>query len=145
MVLFGLTSRTLLGTPPYSPSPGLLFYSLTTSFKRVLTESTQVSGMSRLSRNKGLYRIAVLHATYYASSDQHPPAKKSDLIVPLSTLLNNTGNDASVPPGFSVRLANNNSQSSVQFHLRSTSHFLKIRLRFMLNCMRPGTGTRNFG
>ncbi len=45
---------------------------------------------------------AVLHATYYASSPKHPPAKKSDLIVPLSTLLNNTGNQASVPPGFSV-------------------------------------------
>jgi len=47
-------------------------------------------------------RTAVLSATYYASSDSHPPAKTSDLIVPLSTLLNNTGNDASVPPGFSV-------------------------------------------
>jgi len=50
--------------------------------------------------------LAVLHATYYASSDQHPPAPQSDLIVPLSTLLNNTGNDASVPPGFSVRTPN---------------------------------------
>lgn len=47
--------------------------------------------------------LAVLHATYYASSDQHPPAQQSDLIVPLSTLKNNTGNEASVPPGFSVR------------------------------------------
>lgn len=49
----------------------------------------------------GVYST-VLHATYYASSPQHPPAKKSDLIVPLSTLKNNTGNQASVPPGFSI-------------------------------------------
>lgn len=49
----------------------------------------------------GVYS-SVLFATYYASSNRHPPAKTSDLIVPLSTLLNNTGNDASVPPGFSI-------------------------------------------
>ncbi|KAG6814345.1 hypothetical protein H0H92_010930 [Tricholoma furcatifolium] len=47
---------------------------------------------------------AVLHATYYASSAQHPPAQKSDLIVPLSTFANDTGNDASVPPGFSLNV-----------------------------------------
>ncbi len=45
----------------------------------------------------------MVHATYYASSKQHPPADKANLIVPLSTLANDTGNDASVPPGFSVR------------------------------------------
>ncbi|KAF5358320.1 hypothetical protein D9756_001569 [Leucocoprinus leucothites] len=49
----------------------------------------------------GVYST-VLHATYYASSDKHPPAQQSDLIVPLSTLRNDTGNDASVPPGFSI-------------------------------------------
>ncbi|KXN89258.1 Peptide-N4-(N-acetyl-beta-glucosaminyl)asparagine amidase A [Leucoagaricus sp. SymC.cos] len=49
----------------------------------------------------GVYST-VLHATYYASSPRHPAAKQSDLIVPLSTLQNDTGNEASVPPGFSV-------------------------------------------
>ncbi|KAJ3558288.1 hypothetical protein NP233_g11538 [Leucocoprinus birnbaumii] len=49
----------------------------------------------------GVYST-VLHATYYASSNKHPPAKQSNLIVPLSTLANDTGNDASVPPGFSI-------------------------------------------
>ncbi|KAF7778721.1 hypothetical protein Agabi119p4_3066 [Agaricus bisporus var. burnettii] len=49
----------------------------------------------------GVYST-VLEATYYASSDEHPPAQQSDLIVPLSTLKNNTGNQASVPPGFSI-------------------------------------------
>ncbi|KAF9005653.1 peptide N-acetyl-beta-D-glucosaminyl asparaginase amidase A-domain-containing protein [Cyathus striatus] len=44
---------------------------------------------------------AILHATFFASSPKHPPAKKSDLIIPLSTLRNDTGNDASVPPAFS--------------------------------------------
>ncbi|KAF9454494.1 hypothetical protein P691DRAFT_655993 [Macrolepiota fuliginosa MF-IS2] len=51
----------------------------------------------------GIYST-VLHATFYASSAQHPPAEQSDLIIPLSTLLNNTGNDASVPPGFSINV-----------------------------------------
>lgn len=46
---------------------------------------------------------ATVHATFYASSPRvHPAAKKADLIIPLSTFANNTGNDASVPPGFSV-------------------------------------------
>jgi hypothetical protein len=48
------------------------------------------------------YHVATLEATFFASSSQFPPAPRADLIVPLTTLANNTGNDASVPPGFSV-------------------------------------------
>ncbi|ESK96972.1 peptide-n4-(n-acetyl-beta-glucosaminyl)asparagine amidase a [Moniliophthora roreri MCA 2997] len=48
--------------------------------------------------------LAVLYATYYASSFTAPPAKKSDLILPISTLANNTGNEASVPPAFSLNI-----------------------------------------
>ncbi|KAK0228539.1 peptide N-acetyl-beta-D-glucosaminyl asparaginase amidase A-domain-containing protein [Armillaria fumosa] len=51
----------------------------------------------------GIYS-SVVHATYYASSKQHPPANTANLIVPLSTLANDTGNDASVPPGFSLNV-----------------------------------------
>ncbi|KAJ6463356.1 peptide N-acetyl-beta-D-glucosaminyl asparaginase amidase A-domain-containing protein [Mycena sanguinolenta] len=45
-----------------------------------------------------------LHATFYASSKEHPPAKQANMIIPLSTLANNTGNDASVPPSFSINV-----------------------------------------
>ncbi|KAF8077943.1 peptide N-acetyl-beta-D-glucosaminyl asparaginase amidase A-domain-containing protein [Lyophyllum atratum] len=48
----------------------------------------------------GIYSTTV-HATFYASSTRHPAVKKADLIIPLSTLANNTGNQASVPPSFS--------------------------------------------
>uniref|UniRef100_A0A0W0F927 Peptide N-acetyl-beta-D-glucosaminyl asparaginase amidase A N-terminal domain-containing protein n=1 Tax=Moniliophthora roreri TaxID=221103 RepID=A0A0W0F927_MONRR len=51
----------------------------------------------------GIYST-VLYATYYASSFTAPPAKKSDLILPISTLANNTGNEASVPPAFSLNI-----------------------------------------
>ncbi|KAF5326368.1 hypothetical protein D9611_000008 [Ephemerocybe angulata] len=51
----------------------------------------------------GVY-ATVLHATFYASSEENPPAKTSDLIVPLSTFKNDTGNHASVPPGFSLNV-----------------------------------------
>lgn len=45
-----------------------------------------------------------LEATFFASSSQYPPAPRADLIVPLTTLANDTGNDASVPPGFSLNV-----------------------------------------
>ncbi|EKM55502.1 uncharacterized protein PHACADRAFT_256166 [Phanerochaete carnosa HHB-10118-sp] len=45
-----------------------------------------------------------LHATFFASSAQNPPAPRADLIVPITTLANNTGNDASVPPIFSLNI-----------------------------------------
>ncbi|TBU49086.1 peptide N-acetyl-beta-D-glucosaminyl asparaginase amidase A-domain-containing protein [Dichomitus squalens] len=45
-----------------------------------------------------------LHATFFASSAAHPPAPKADVIIPVSTLANNTGNDASVPPTFSLNV-----------------------------------------
>ncbi|RDB21368.1 Peptide-N4-(N-acetyl-beta-glucosaminyl)asparagine amidase A [Hypsizygus marmoreus] len=51
----------------------------------------------------GIYSTT-LHATFFASSPTHPSAKKADVIIPLSTFANNTGNDASVPPGFSLNI-----------------------------------------
>ncbi|KAF7342117.1 Peptide-N4-(N-acetyl-beta-glucosaminyl)asparagine amidase A [Mycena venus] len=51
----------------------------------------------------GVYSTT-LHATFYASSSKHPPAEKANTIIPLSTLANNTGNDASVPPPFSINV-----------------------------------------
>ncbi|KAH8988323.1 peptide N-acetyl-beta-D-glucosaminyl asparaginase amidase A-domain-containing protein [Lactarius akahatsu] len=45
-----------------------------------------------------------LEATFFASSSQFLPAPRADLIVPLTTLANDTGNDASVPPGFSLNV-----------------------------------------
>ncbi|THH19304.1 hypothetical protein EW146_g1835 [Bondarzewia mesenterica] len=46
-----------------------------------------------------------LDATFFASSAAHPPAPRADLIVPISTFANDTGNDASVPPAFSNAVA----------------------------------------
>lgn len=51
----------------------------------------------------GIYST-VLHATFYASSHSNPPAKKADLIVPISSLRNDTGNEVSVPPTFSLNV-----------------------------------------
>ncbi|KAJ7774830.1 peptide N-acetyl-beta-D-glucosaminyl asparaginase amidase A-domain-containing protein [Mycena metata] len=51
----------------------------------------------------GIYSTT-LHATFYASSAEHPPAKQANTIIPLSTLSNTTGNDASVPPSFSINV-----------------------------------------
>ncbi|KAF7326952.1 Peptide-N4-(N-acetyl-beta-glucosaminyl)asparagine amidase A [Mycena venus] len=48
----------------------------------------------------GIYSTT-LHATFYASSRENPPAKQANMIIPLSNLANNTGNDGSVPPAFS--------------------------------------------
>ncbi|KAJ3492353.1 hypothetical protein NLI96_g19 [Meripilus lineatus] len=47
---------------------------------------------------------SVLHATFFASSALHPPARHADVIIPVTTLANNTGNDASVPPIFSLNV-----------------------------------------
>ncbi|KIY50858.1 hypothetical protein FISHEDRAFT_71172 [Fistulina hepatica ATCC 64428] len=46
----------------------------------------------------------VLYATYYAATDAYPAADKADKIIPLSTLANTTGDDASVPPAFSTNV-----------------------------------------
>lgn len=51
------------------------------------------------------WRSATLYATFYASSEEYPTAGQSNLIVPISTMLNNTGNEASVPSAFSVCLS----------------------------------------
>ncbi|KAG0707751.1 peptide N-acetyl-beta-D-glucosaminyl asparaginase amidase A-domain-containing protein [Suillus ampliporus] len=45
-----------------------------------------------------------LYATFYASSGENPTAGQSNMIVPISTMLNNTGNEASVPPAFSLNV-----------------------------------------
>lgn len=45
-----------------------------------------------------------LHATFYASSAAHPPAPRANTIIPVTTLANNTGDDASVPPIFSLNV-----------------------------------------
>ncbi|CCM04580.1 uncharacterized protein FIBRA_06761 [Fibroporia radiculosa] len=47
---------------------------------------------------------STLHATFYASSAQHPPAPRADVIIPVTTLANNTGDEASVPPIFSLNV-----------------------------------------
>ncbi|KAJ3759882.1 peptide N-acetyl-beta-D-glucosaminyl asparaginase amidase A-domain-containing protein [Lentinula raphanica] len=51
----------------------------------------------------GVYSTTVT-ANYYESSTSHPSAKKADMIIPLSTLSNTTGDDASVPPSFSINV-----------------------------------------
>ncbi|KAH9177904.1 peptide N-acetyl-beta-D-glucosaminyl asparaginase amidase A-domain-containing protein [Lactarius sanguifluus] len=43
-----------------------------------------------------------LEATIFSGSSRFPPAQRADLIIPLTTLANLTGNEASVPPGLSV-------------------------------------------
>ena len=48
------------------------------------------------------YLLATLHATFYASSTKYPPGEHADLIIPVTTLANNSGDLASVPPSFSV-------------------------------------------
>ncbi|KZT70107.1 hypothetical protein DAEQUDRAFT_668284 [Daedalea quercina L-15889] len=45
-----------------------------------------------------------LTATFYASSNAHPPAARANTIIPVTTLANNTGDEASVPPIFSLNV-----------------------------------------
>ncbi|KAH9003639.1 peptide-N4-(N-acetyl-beta-glucosaminyl)asparagine amidase A [Lactarius hatsudake] len=45
-----------------------------------------------------------LEATIFSGSSLFPPAQRADLIIPLTTLANLTGNEASVPPGLSVEV-----------------------------------------
>lgn len=47
-------------------------------------------------------QLATLYATFYASSAKHPPGLHADVIIPISTLANDTGDVISVPPTFSV-------------------------------------------
>ncbi|KAI9432688.1 peptide N-acetyl-beta-D-glucosaminyl asparaginase amidase A-domain-containing protein [Lactarius indigo] len=51
----------------------------------------------------GEYTVT-LDATIFSGSSQFQPAQRADLIIPLTTLANNTGDEASVPPGFSVEV-----------------------------------------
>lgn len=50
----------------------------------------------------GYLSTATLYATFYAASQDYPTAGQSNIIVPITTMLNNTGDEASVPPAFSV-------------------------------------------
>ncbi|KAH9010509.1 peptide N-acetyl-beta-D-glucosaminyl asparaginase amidase A-domain-containing protein [Lactarius pseudohatsudake] len=45
-----------------------------------------------------------LEAIIFSNSSRFPPAQRADLIIPLTTRANNTGNEASVPPSFSVEV-----------------------------------------
>ncbi|KAG8217519.1 peptide N-acetyl-beta-D-glucosaminyl asparaginase amidase A-domain-containing protein [Butyriboletus roseoflavus] len=45
-----------------------------------------------------------LYATFYAASEEYPTAGQSNLIVPISTMLNNTAGEASVPLAFSLNV-----------------------------------------
>ncbi|TFK29941.1 hypothetical protein FA15DRAFT_630689 [Coprinopsis marcescibilis] len=65
----------------------------------------------------GIFSTTV-DATFYASSPLYPPAKQADLIIPLSTLKENEGNHASVPPGFSINvtLPRNSVQVYAELH-----------------------------
>lgn len=55
------------------------------------------------STDTGQY-ATTLYATFYASSVEYPTAGQSNMIVPISTMQNNTGNEASVPPAFSLNV-----------------------------------------
>jgi hypothetical protein len=44
---------------------------------------------------------ATLHATFYAS-DKYPAAKQANVIIPIATMANDTGAQASVPPQLNV-------------------------------------------
>ncbi|EPQ58116.1 hypothetical protein GLOTRDRAFT_136892 [Gloeophyllum trabeum ATCC 11539] len=47
---------------------------------------------------------STLHATFYQSSEAHPPAPKANAIIPISTMSNTSADDASVPPIFSTNV-----------------------------------------
>ncbi|KAH8980166.1 peptide N-acetyl-beta-D-glucosaminyl asparaginase amidase A-domain-containing protein [Lactarius hatsudake] len=51
----------------------------------------------------GEYAVT-LEATIFSGSSRFPPAPRADLIVPLTTLANNTGDEASVPSDFSIEV-----------------------------------------
>ncbi|KAH0583869.1 hypothetical protein H2248_009465 [Termitomyces sp. 'cryptogamus'] len=94
----------------------------------------------------GIYS-ATLHATYFASSSVHPPAMRSDLIIPLSTLANDTGNDASVPPGFSLNVTLPQNTISVFAELYASGNgaeefwYFNIADEFLPN-LPPGTASQ---
>ncbi|KAF9227924.1 hypothetical protein BS17DRAFT_726591 [Gyrodon lividus] len=46
----------------------------------------------------------ILYATFYSASEKYPTAGQSNLIVPISTMLNSTAEEASVPPAFSLNV-----------------------------------------
>ncbi|KAF9069615.1 peptide N-acetyl-beta-D-glucosaminyl asparaginase amidase A-domain-containing protein [Rhodocollybia butyracea] len=72
----------------------------------------------------GVYST-VLTATYYESSRTNPAAKKADLIIPISTLSNTTGNDASVPPDFSLNITIPNNTVAIYAELFASGNGLE--------------------
>ncbi|KAH9177971.1 peptide N-acetyl-beta-D-glucosaminyl asparaginase amidase A-domain-containing protein [Lactarius sanguifluus] len=51
----------------------------------------------------GEYAVT-LEATIFSGSSRFPPAQRADLIIPLTTRANDTSDEASVPPSFSVEV-----------------------------------------
>ncbi|KAG6890692.1 hypothetical protein C0995_005065 [Termitomyces sp. Mi166 len=94
----------------------------------------------------GIYSTT-LHATYFASSLEHPPAMRSDLIIPLSTFANDTGNDASVPPGFSLNVTLPQNTVSVFAELYASGNgaeefwYFNVADEFLPN-LPPGTASQ---
>ena len=89
---------------------------------------------------------AVVHATYYASSTQNSPAQKVDLIIPLSTFANNTGDQASVPPGFSVCIKFALFRTAeVSAHHSWMSLSRKMLSQYMPNYLHLAMGKKSFG
>ncbi|KAF8559579.1 hypothetical protein OG21DRAFT_1402188 [Imleria badia] len=54
-------------------------------------------------RRNGQY-ATTLYVTFYSASQEHPTAGQSNLIVPISTMSNNSADEASVPPAFSLNV-----------------------------------------
>ncbi|KAH8982208.1 peptide N-acetyl-beta-D-glucosaminyl asparaginase amidase A-domain-containing protein [Lactarius akahatsu] len=78
-----------------------------------------------------------LEATIFSGSSRFPPAQRADLIVPLTTLANNVGDEASVPPGFSVEvtLPQNAVTAFAELQASASSH----DMYWFLSYFAPGT------
>ncbi|KAJ7464627.1 peptide N-acetyl-beta-D-glucosaminyl asparaginase amidase A-domain-containing protein [Mycena latifolia] len=96
----------------------------------------------------GIYSTT-LHATFYASSKEHTPAKQANTIIPLSTFANNTGDDASVPPSFSINVTLPQNAVEVYAELYPSGNaneetwYLNIADKF-LGDFPPGTPAESF-
>lgn len=72
-------------------------------FRPDSTASILVSSQKLLSKLDQLIKHpAVVHATFYAASDKYHTAVQPNIIIPVGTLSNNSGAQASVPPQVSV-------------------------------------------
>ncbi|KIK57830.1 hypothetical protein GYMLUDRAFT_46042 [Collybiopsis luxurians FD-317 M1] len=71
----------------------------------------------------GVYST-ILSATYYESSGSNA-APKADMIIPISTLSNTTGNDASVPPAFSLDITIPNNTVAIYAEIFASGNALE--------------------